>query len=42
MEAPGEILHLREILIFLIAAGVAVPLLHRWISPVRGYLLLGG
>jgi len=42
MEAHGHIPHLREILIFLIAAGVAVPLLQRRISPVLGYLLLGG
>jgi CPA2 family monovalent cation:H+ antiporter-2 len=41
MEAHGHIPHLREILI-LIAAGVAVPLLQRRISPVLGYLLLGG
>jgi len=42
MEAHGHIPHLREVLIFLIAAGVAVPLLQRRISSVLGYLLLGG
>lgn len=42
MEAHGHIPHLREILIFLIAAGVAVPLLQRRMSAVLGYLILGG
>jgi CPA2 family monovalent cation:H+ antiporter-2 len=41
MDAHGHIPHLREILIFLAAAGLAVPLLQRRISPVLGYLLLG-
>lgn len=42
MEAHGHIPHLREILLFLTAAGLMVPLLQRRISPVLGYLLLGG
>jgi CPA2 family monovalent cation:H+ antiporter-2 len=34
--------HLHEIAIFLVAAGIMVPLLHRWrISPVLGYLFIG-
>ena len=34
--------YLREAMLFLIAAGIIVPLLHRWrVSPVLGYLLVG-
>lgn len=37
-----DIPHIREIAIFLVAAGILVPLLHRWrFSPVLGYLLIG-
>lgn len=43
MEAHSAIPYLREVLIFLGAAGIAVPLLSRLkISPVLGYLLIGG
>lgn len=42
MEAHG-IPHLREVVIFLVAAGIVVPLFHRFrISPVLGYLIVGG
>ncbi len=41
MEAHAHIPHLREILIFLVAAGLAVPLLQRRMSSVLGYLVLG-
>lgn len=35
--------YLREAIVFLVAAGVVVPLLHRLrISPVLGYLIVGG
>ncbi|MFN3389458.1 MAG: cation:proton antiporter [Allosphingosinicella sp.] len=42
MESHVHIPYLREIIIFLVAAGLAVPLLQRRISPVLGYLLIGG
>lgn len=42
MESHVPIPYLREITIFLLAAGLAVPLLQRRISPVLGYLLIGG
>lgn len=43
MEAHSAIPYLREALIFLATAGIAVPLLSRLrISPVLGYLLIGG
>lgn len=43
MEAHTAIPYLREALIFLTAAGIAVPLLSRLkVSPVLGYLLIGG
>ncbi|MFN3618741.1 cation:proton antiporter [Sphingorhabdus sp.] len=43
METHSAIPYLRELLIFLAAAGIAVPLLSRLkISPVLGYLLIGG
>jgi CPA2 family monovalent cation:H+ antiporter-2 len=35
--------YLREIVIFLVAAGIVVPVLHRFkVSPVLGYLIVGG
>jgi CPA2 family monovalent cation:H+ antiporter-2 len=35
--------YLREVVLFLVAAGIVVPVLHRWrISPVLGYLIIGG
>ena len=35
-------LHLHEVIVFLVVAGVAVPLIHRLkVSPVLGYLLVG-
>jgi CPA2 family monovalent cation:H+ antiporter-2 len=38
-----EIPYLREIVIFLIAAGIVVPVFHRLkMSPVLGYLIIGG
>jgi monovalent cation:proton antiporter-2 (CPA2) family protein len=43
MEGHASVPYLREALIFLGAAGMAVPLLSRLkISPVLGYLLIGG
>lgn len=43
METHSAIPYLREALIFLAAAGIAVPLLSRLkVSPVLGYLLIGG
>lgn len=43
MEEHGSIPHLREAVIFLIAAGVVVPIFHRLkVSPVLGYLMVGG
>ena len=43
MEGHAPVPYLREALIFLGAAGMAVPLLSRLkISPVLGYLLIGG
>ena len=43
METHVGIPHLREIMVFLIAAGVMVPLFHRLrVSPVLGYLVVGG
>ncbi|MDP3906541.1 cation:proton antiporter [Novosphingobium sp.] len=43
MEAHSAIPYLREALIFLAIAGIAVPLLSRVkVSPVLGYLLVGG
>ncbi|GAB4291189.1 MAG: cation:proton antiporter [Thiohalomonadaceae bacterium] len=42
MESHG-IPHLREIVLFLVATGIVVPLFHRFrISPVLGYLIVGG
>lgn len=42
MEDHGTIPYLREGVIFLIAAGVIVPVFHRLkVSPVLGYLLIG-
>lgn len=43
METHSAIPYLREALIFLATAGIAVPLLSRLkVSPVLGYLLIGG
>lgn len=43
METHVGIPYLREIIVFLIAAGVMVPLFHRLrVSPVLGYLIVGG
>lgn len=40
---PHSIPYLREVVLFLVAAGIVVPMLHRWrISPVLGYLIIGG
>ncbi len=33
--------HLKSILIFLVAAGIIVPLLHRYVGTVLGFLLIG-
>lgn len=42
-EHGGGIPYLREAIVFLVAAGVIVPLLHRLrVSPVLGYLIVGG
>jgi CPA2 family monovalent cation:H+ antiporter-2 len=42
VEDQAHIPHLREIVVFLVAAGVVVPILHRLrISPVLGYLVVG-
>lgn len=38
----SAIVHLREIVVFLVAAGLIVPFAHRWrISPVLGFLVIG-
>lgn len=43
MNGHVGIPHLREVVVFLVAAGVVVPLLHRLrVSPVLGYLIVGG
>lgn len=43
MEEHATIPYLREIVIFLVSAGIVVPLFHRLrISPVLGYLVVGG
>lgn len=41
MESHVHIPFLREVLVFLLAAGVAVPLLQRLVSPVIGYFIVG-
>lgn len=42
MESNQLFPHLREIVIFLCAAGIAVPIFHRFkLSPVLGYLVVG-
>jgi CPA2 family monovalent cation:H+ antiporter-2 len=42
VETHAHIPYLRELVVFLIAAGVIVPVLHRLrISPVLGYLVIG-
>src|SRR5688572_13245666 len=33
--------HLKSMLIFLVAAGIIVPLLHRYVGTVLGFLLIG-
>jgi len=39
---PAHSLHLHEVIVFLVVAGIAVPLIHRLkVSPVLGYLLVG-
>ncbi len=41
-RGPIEALHLREVIVFLVAAGVVVPLFRRLrVSPVLGFLLVG-
>ena len=43
MEGHEQIPFLREIVIFLVASGIVVPVFHRFrISPVLGYLVIGG
>lgn len=43
MEVHTSIPYLREIIVFLISAGVMVPLFHAMrVSPVLGYLMVGG
>lgn len=43
MGSHATLPYLRETIIFLIAAGVMVPLFHRFrVSPVLGYLVVGG
>ncbi len=42
MESQLHIPYLREAIVFLVVAGLAVPLLQRKLSPVLGYLLIGG
>ena len=41
METHVHIPFLREVLVFLLAAGIAVPLLQRFVSPVIGYFIVG-
>lgn len=41
MESQLHIPYLRETLVFLVAAGVIVPILQRWLSPVLGFFLVG-
>lgn len=41
MESHIHIPFLREALVFLVAAGLLVPLLQRYLSPVLGYFLIG-
>lgn len=42
MELLVHIPYLREVLVFLLAAGIVVPLLQRFVSPVIGYFIVGG
>lgn len=42
MESQLHIPYLREVIVFLVVAGFAVPLFQRKFSPVLGYLLIGG
>lgn len=41
MESQVHMPFLREVLVFLLAAGIAVPLLQRFVSPVIGYFMVG-
>ena len=41
MESQLHIPYLRETLVFLVAAGLLVPILQRWLSPVLGFFLVG-
>lgn len=41
MESHVHIPYLREVLIFLLAAGLVIPLLQRFVSPVIAYFLVG-
>ena len=41
-EAHSSIPHLREVVVFLVAAGVVLPIMHRLrINPILGYLVIG-
>ncbi|KWV94175.1 MULTISPECIES: cation:proton antiporter [unclassified Erythrobacter] len=42
MESQLHIPYLREVIVFLVVAGLVVPVLQRRVSPVLGYLLIGG
>jgi CPA2 family monovalent cation:H+ antiporter-2 len=43
MHAEASIPHLREIIVFLVAAGIVLPLVQRLrVNPVLGYLAVGG
>lgn len=42
MESLVHIPYLREVLVFLLVAGIVVPLLQRFVSPVIGYFIVGG
>ncbi|WP_338240430.1 cation:proton antiporter domain-containing protein [Aurantiacibacter hainanensis] len=41
MESHVHIPYLREVLVFLLAAGLVIPLLQRFVSPVIAYFLVG-
>lgn len=41
MESHVHIPYLREVLVFLLAAGLIIPLLQRFVSPVIAYFLVG-
>ncbi|RME63624.1 MAG: potassium transporter, partial [Alphaproteobacteria bacterium] len=43
MEEHQVVPYLREVVVFLVAVGIVVPLIHRLrVSPVLGYLVVGG